>query len=498
MLLDQKDRKILTLLLEQKKWDNIDSLCKITNLSRSNLNYHLEHINSVLCKNNLNPIVLKNKKIIYLEQLKNFYENLVKNQENIFLNAEERVLIITVLLLFNKQITLSKISEILGVSVNSIFNDIQVLKNDSYIKQLKITFKIDKKGYAVSGSSLSLHKLLINTIIEISEIDRDKNILGFLINSLSFDDFDFLQKNQISNLTLYNEILDLIKGMYQTMSFKNLNGSTLALIVFIIFTRKFDFNLPNEDFEYYHEMRAKFKLNKWYLMSSNLIDTIKVKYDLKNYDIGHFEKLYIAQMISSNYSEAISFENIRTDALESTYLQFKNYFENKGYTICSTLNQKPFMKTWYYFEIIPFKNLFDGYKINKKAKLFRENPKILGYLFDFEKFVHQSNFNDMKNQEYKFWLLASVFLVGIKDFPNKKDSHVSREVVLITNLRSLQLNLWIHQVLSIYQHIENYKIISPIYFRQNKERLTTTNQQTFITSCESLNASNAIYIPNKK
>ncbi|ARU91901.1 hypothetical protein SCLARK_001374 [Spiroplasma clarkii] len=179
MLLDAKDRKLLNYLLQSKnKWE-INYLCQKLNFSRSNFNYHLEHINNLLCKNNLNPISLKQRENFQVDKVRSFYENIVKKDSAIFLNSNERKLVLIVLLLFNKQLTLKNITKILEVSVNSIFNDIEALKKDEYIKHLQIEFYINKQGYAITGNTFNLHKLLINTIIEITEIDHDKSILYF-------------------------------------------------------------------------------------------------------------------------------------------------------------------------------------------------------------------------------------------------------------------------------------------------------------------------------
>ncbi|WP_186788107.1 hypothetical protein [Spiroplasma clarkii] len=57
-----------------------------------------------------------------------------------------------------------------------------------------------------------------------------------------------MSKNKITSEEFYHQILKLVCEMYQGINFTNFDEQTLSLMILILFTRKFNFELPESDF----------------------------------------------------------------------------------------------------------------------------------------------------------------------------------------------------------------------------------------------------------
>ncbi|WP_186788106.1 hypothetical protein [Spiroplasma clarkii] len=199
-----------------------------------------------------------------------------------------------------------------------------------------------------------------------------------------------------------------------------------------------------------------------------MVDKVKLNYLPNTHDIGHFEKIYIAQIISSNISAEIKADDLASKTYTNYFQKLRTHFEKLGYDVNHKLNLVNFVKTCCYFELIPFKNLFDGNWLYEKIKNFKNCPELKKYIKDLQSYFSKNEGLDFKTNLYNFYLLASVFLTGITKFPVPIIKFQPKDVVLISNLKTINLNLWIHKVLNKYKSIESYCVISPQFYLLNK------------------------------
>ncbi|QEH62009.1 hypothetical protein SCHIN_v1c08140 [Spiroplasma chinense] len=491
-MLDKKDRLILNYLIEKNEWESISWLSNKLGLSRSNLMYHVDHINNILVKYHLKPIDLKINYLEGVSQIKTFYDNFLNeviddnSNTKIVLSLYERHLTIILFILFNKSVSLKSLSNILGVTSNTIFNDIENIKKSDYIKTNNISLNINKSGYQLVGDSFSIHKLMINTLFELLDINGDKNLLYFLVRNFNFDDYEFLKNSNINNLDFFEDITNIINENLKKISFKNVDNNTMSFILFLVFIRKFKSDLLLEEVKQYIMKKIQFEETKWYILSSNVINEIKKKYNLQKTDIGHFEKLYLAQIISYNFSDEINIDSFEIVSWEQIYNNIKVGLENIGYKVNEDLNKRNFLKCFAYYEIIPFKKLYDGsWLYSNKIKILKQE-NFQKFFKDFTILYKQNKYEDIDENNYFFWLLASIFLVGVTSIPKVNVLDSSKETYFITDLTNISLNLWLYKIINTFGELINYKIISYEYYSANKQIIKEKNVITNIKELKDL------------
>lgn len=157
-------------------------------LTRKQLSYTLKKVNDFLESNHFERINrLKTGKIhIPRHVIEYFRQNQTSEAGHRYLFSEEErgKMIIFMLLARNERLSLLHLSSALGVSQNTIINDLKKVRNDAIEHGLEIIYDRGN-GYHILGDELSKRYLLLNCLRRVLEIPMAKNIIAQYNNVMS-------------------------------------------------------------------------------------------------------------------------------------------------------------------------------------------------------------------------------------------------------------------------------------------------------------------------
>lgn len=162
-------------------------------LTRKQLSYTLKKVNDYLESNHFDRINrLKTGKLhIPRHVIEHFRQNQTSETEHRYLYSEEErgQMIIFLLLTRNERLSLLHLSSSLGVSQNTIINDLKKVRAEVIEHGLEISYDRGN-GYHILGEELEKRYLLLNCLRRVLEIPVAKNILAHYNNVMS----DYLEK----------------------------------------------------------------------------------------------------------------------------------------------------------------------------------------------------------------------------------------------------------------------------------------------------------------
>lgn len=162
-------------------------------LTRKQLSYTLKKVNDYLESNHFDRINrLKTGKLhIPRHVIEHFRQNQTSETEHRYLYSEEErgQMIIFMLLTRNERLSLLHLSSSLGVSQNTIINDLKKVRAEVIEHGLEISYDRGN-GYHILGEELEKRYLLLNCLRRVLEIPVAKNILAHYNNVMR----DYLEK----------------------------------------------------------------------------------------------------------------------------------------------------------------------------------------------------------------------------------------------------------------------------------------------------------------
>ncbi|GAA0176692.1 BglG family transcription antiterminator [Clostridium sediminicola] len=187
MLLDSRSKLIMEYLVKKEEYVTIDNIAEFLGESRRRIYYDFIKINKLMEEANLTQIKSKrNKGVKLLKEHKEFWKDFVVNYGgslNYIFNQDERVaIIICELILYSESKGIDEISEFLGVSRNTIFSDMKIVKKKLAEYKVRLTYN-QKNGYVVKGDYLKCKAVLLYYISKIYPLIK-QNILNYLENNI--------------------------------------------------------------------------------------------------------------------------------------------------------------------------------------------------------------------------------------------------------------------------------------------------------------------------
>ncbi|EHL5833373.1 BglG family transcription antiterminator [Salmonella enterica] len=157
-------------------------------LTRKQLSYTLKKVNDYLESNHFAPINRLKTGKLYIPRhvLEHFRQNQMAETDQRYLFSEEErgQMIIFMLLTRSERLSLLHLSSSLGVSQNTIMNDLKKVRCEVIQHGLKISYDRGN-GYHIIGEELEKRYLLLSYLRQVLEIPVAKNIIAQYSNVLS-------------------------------------------------------------------------------------------------------------------------------------------------------------------------------------------------------------------------------------------------------------------------------------------------------------------------
>lgn len=155
MILDNKQKDFLNILLKEEDPVSIEMLQKQLNTSRRTIYYLVNKINEILMDNHFEP--LQNKRghgyFIEINEKQKIHEMINDEDEMEFLKPKERVYYLICWLLYPQSVVhVETMMNQFDISRNSVFNDLKNVKDELENYDLEINFD-NKKGYFIDGKT---------------------------------------------------------------------------------------------------------------------------------------------------------------------------------------------------------------------------------------------------------------------------------------------------------------------------------------------------------
>lgn len=319
------------------------------------------------------------------------------------LSVNLRRLLLLILLLINKQSnSLIEIANYLKVSKNTALADLNFIREKLDKKQCRLNYS-RKNGYMVEGEELLLRKLLVEAIIDVSEIPSGKYVL-FDNNLLDQKEISFLEKR--------------LRKVEERLS--------------ILFTDEMVEVLP---YTTYALIRRIQNVGSTYLFTENMRDIVETKeYEIIisafwNYDfLQEDDLIYLALLVlSSNLVDSeSSFYN--TEALDQTISQFILNIENR---LAIQFSDKERLKKtlWQHIRPALFRSELGISIINPLAKQFIEEYRSIYLLVKKEMSIFEK-FITIPFSEDEIAFISMIVLSNIMEFSKSKEEKPFRAVVV--------------------------------------------------------------------
>lgn len=182
-------------MVVNKSGISITEIASELGMTKGQLNYRLKKINELLIQEQL-PLILRKNQRLYIEltmlEKKQFIETC---SSLIHFSDYERQDYILLILMFNKNQTLTTLSDTLFISKNTILADLKKLKKNLHDKKIQLEYS-RKTGYSLLGNEVEIRKLAItllkgivedsivfHTIQEVLKIDR--KLIQMIENKIS-------------------------------------------------------------------------------------------------------------------------------------------------------------------------------------------------------------------------------------------------------------------------------------------------------------------------
>ena len=163
--INERCRKILTLLLMAEDYISLQQLAEETGVSKRSVYYDLCKVNEWLTEQGISELeVVRGKGILISEKDKNMINEVIDHkevEESYVFSPSERVKIIYCYILIthlSEAVYIDKIAEYCQVSRNTIFNDMRAVVAQLQEYNLTLVYE-KKKGYKISGDVVRIRAL---------------------------------------------------------------------------------------------------------------------------------------------------------------------------------------------------------------------------------------------------------------------------------------------------------------------------------------------------
>lgn len=164
-MLSSRSLSILNKIVEEEGSIDIKSLASTIDISERSIRYDLEKIGDYLKENSLGPLKREFGGRILLEGWEGVEAYLKEIYINRFLGPQERVDYLLIRALFERVISLKKISEEVDVSRTTIKGDLKVVKE--LLKEEKVGLRtLPKVGLELTGSEEGIRRLQLRILIK--------------------------------------------------------------------------------------------------------------------------------------------------------------------------------------------------------------------------------------------------------------------------------------------------------------------------------------------
>lgn len=199
MSLDNRSKKIFNTIVNNPMITG-KQIQSDLNLTRKQLGYSIEKINSFLLANGYNKIGrLKTGKFVVDKEIINGYKQsgIAKNTSDYIFSESERISIIIMLLLqHNDDLSLNHFTYVLKVSKNTLLNDLKkVQKTISEIGSVEL-YNNRQRGYFLVGSEYEKRKLIVYIVNQVLKILDGEELL-ININCMNREVLSNLKKDLI-------------------------------------------------------------------------------------------------------------------------------------------------------------------------------------------------------------------------------------------------------------------------------------------------------------
>lgn len=475
--MDAQDFKILKTIDSIQENTNMKNLHTIMDFSRGNFNYHIEHVNKVLLKLGYTDINMSKTILDWKNKNKNFKLSYVIDKTNNYIFSHEcRQSIVILMIFMTKNITLEGVSIFLGVSVNTIFNDIQEINSKFNFGWLntKIRLVNHGKGYSFAGTDIDVRKLFINTLLFIkNQIDFDI-IKDQLIKLITFDFKNIKKDLKITNQEIHIKITKIILKHIHKLDFVNLEFETLVFYLMIIYLSK----IINVDLSVIKKLdKSDRQIQQFsFNISSIIIDEINDEFKLEHKN-QHFEKFILACLLSSPNQKIVCKNQVKELTSFRKYLE--NLFNNltsHGYNldyeyIDSLINYLNYLKHSFLVQLIEehsksFKDNF--FTLNDRyINLYKIAMPLLSNLdeiVDKQTFMHQK-------REFIMTIIPCII-----DWPIIHDTTNKIETVVVTDLKGGLINWMIINLNETQPQLKVVKIINWYHYQTQRRKFTSMHK----------------------
>lgn len=238
MEFDQRSLQVLT-LLSRSAFVNSKEICERFTLSRNQLDYILRKINQTLETEGL-PLITRSKKGIFqmdprVQVL--FAPDEPKSElklDPFFLQDEERLRILILMIFTNDELSLYHLTETLGVSKNTVIADIK--KANAFLQEDHITIRYSRKhGYLLKGEEDLVRRRTIHLVDELLHFIYGQELL---LHFLAIDPQE-VQTFQQRLLLLENRL---------SISFTDQELKIAPFVISLLLKRIQNGHLINQDF----------------------------------------------------------------------------------------------------------------------------------------------------------------------------------------------------------------------------------------------------------
>ena len=167
MILEHKHKEVLLLLMKSHSYISIKDLEACLKVSRRTIYYYFEQINQWLVEQDQREVVRIRGKGFSLDSVsKEYLKTLfVEKEERYLYSKEERValLFLAISLTETFRKTIEEVAEFFQVSKNTIFNDLNELKEQLSHEQVTVSFH-KNEGYRILGNELRIRNIIFRFI----------------------------------------------------------------------------------------------------------------------------------------------------------------------------------------------------------------------------------------------------------------------------------------------------------------------------------------------
>ncbi|WP_342269229.1 HTH domain-containing protein [Spiroplasma endosymbiont of Aspidapion aeneum] len=469
MTFDMIDIKIIRYLLDKKEWDSINQIIDELKISRSILDYHLRHINQFLTAHKLTNIYLTDKNILDNEKITNIFNKYIRKNKYLFLNSNNRRIIISIFLIFNNYTSLSTLADFLFVSKLTIYNDINKINEDLNFYNFKsVKLVSSKNGYSILGNIFDIHNLFANQVVTFINNDNSNLLINFLINNLKFDDYGILEQSNLTHQKLYENICLSVDELYENVKYIELQKKSMTLILLFLHIKKIDYNIKGEEEIKYINYEQKLKTSLWYYHSTKIFNNIEKSICI-SFKIGLFEKIHVAYLISSYLT--INIEDIDANDIiiaKTIVNRFDTFFIKNGFTLFDKDENNLFYKFILWIITSPFSKVFFDKQINEKIKIYRKKQHDQIYLKKFSEIFMM--ISQEYNLEYNkvFSHMIDLYYTSVNTIPYLYIE--SNEIVLITKSKGAQITNTYLALKNILGKQKDIQIVSIYWYKKNIEK----------------------------